>query len=101
MKYHVVISQRAEKELSDIVDYILEHFQDRFAAQRIYNAITKKISHLALFPKSTPIIKTTNGIEFRITHIKNFAIIYHLDDKARQVKIHSILYAHRNLLELI
>ena len=71
MRYEVIISTKAQKDLENIRNYIIEKFQDQFTADKIYFALQKKIQNLEIMPKRHKISGNPHSVR-----IKRYRIVY-------------------------
>jgi len=102
--YKVLLSEKSEKDLHDIADYISEQLQNPISAVRTIAKIEKTLSkRLEISPYSHPVHSYLEsfGIEYRRTIIDNFTAFYIVDDVAEIVTITHIMYNKRDVSKLI
>ena len=99
-KYKIVYTPRALKELKDIFELILIGYTNLFAATSLIAKIRKKCEDLSFAPKASAVVADIRGYEFRFSRVKNFTIIYYIDDN-NVVNVVSVQYSRRDILTQI
>ena len=99
--YKIITTDAFEKELEHIYNYTNYFLQEPIVAKRIYNKIIDGIYSLRYFPQRGLKVKEYNNTELRRIIIKNYIILYDIDEKNKKVFIHKILYNKRNYLKQI
>lgn len=102
-KYIVVMSNQAEKELSNIITYISSVLLEPNIAKNLLKKLTNTIDKLETFPERYSIISDEYTIRENIhkCFVDNYVIIYNINNKLNQVEISHIFYARRNWMKLI
>ncbi len=102
-KYIVVMSNQAEKELSNIITYISSVLLEPNIAKNLLKKLTNTIDKLETLPERYSIISDEYTIRENIhkCFIDNYVIIYTINNKLKQVEISHIFYARRNWMKLI
>lgn len=102
-KYIVVMSNQAEKELSNIITYISSVLLEPNIAKNLLKKLTKAIDNLETFPEKYSIISDEYTIRdnVRKCFVDNYVIIYRANHELKQVEISHIFYARRNWMKLI
>lgn len=102
-KYNVIITPKAYKELIGIYDYIVEEFYAEKTAKDIIRKIIQETQKLQYLPyRHTEIGKKDEQIRrYRKVIVKNYVIIYIIDEKNKTVVILHIYYAKRDYLNRI
>lgn len=102
-KYKVVMSNQAEKELSNIITYINSVLLEPNIARNLLKKITDSISNLETFPEKYSLISDEYTIRENVRKciVDNYIIIYGINLKLKQVEISHIYYARRNWMKLI
>jgi len=100
IKYEVILTAKAKKELYDIYNYISKTLIEEKIAKKIISKIEKDILRLEDMPESCSKIKGCkfNNIEYRKLIIKNYVAIYRVDIEQHKVYIVRIVYGGRNYL---
>ena len=98
-EYHVNITKNAEKELTEIYEYISGVLKTEIAASNFVKLTEKKINGLSLFPYSymEVIIKPRNTI-YRKLHVKNYLVLYLILEENKRIDIVHIYYGRRDYL---
>ena len=103
MDYRVDITDSAHNELSDIVEYIAETLCAPTAAAHFAEAVEKCYDNL----KSQPFMYNVSDMPelaakgYRRAPVKNYLILYRVDELVGLVRIHRIFYGARNYIDLI
>ena len=98
-KYHVLISDDAEKDLLEIKSYI----ETKLLAPRTAKRLVKKISNatmsLSTFPERGSVIEklTKDHFIFRQLVVGNYRIIYRVLEETIEVLVVRIVYSSRNI----
>lgn len=102
-KYKVVMSNQAEKELSNIISYITSVLLEPNIAKKLLNKITEAINDLEIFPERCSVISDEYTIreDIRKYIVDNYIIIYRINPELKRVEISHIYYARRNWMKLI
>lgn len=101
--YKLVVSELAHKDLDDIVSYIAIELVNSVAATNLLDEIEKCYGHL----KNNPFIYERchdaflEKKAFRKVTIKNYVLVYMVDEAARTVIIHRFFYGARDYVKLI
>ncbi len=97
-KYEVLISSKAYRELDSIYEYIKMEFKEPMTALRIVELIEENILNLNNMPYRGAVRKV--GIYankgYRQIFVKNYTIIYRIDEDNKQVIIITIRYSARD-----
>ncbi|PID83048.1 MAG: addiction module toxin RelE [Clostridiales bacterium] len=97
-KYKVLVSPKTYRELDSIYEYVKTEFKDHQIALEIVNLIEENILKLEIFPHRGSIRKV--GIyankQYRQIFIKNYTIIYRIDEENKDVIIITIRYSSSN-----
>ena len=103
MAYKVVETQSAIKDLSEIISHIVVCLQNPQAASELADEITKCYTNLAHIPKMYEICNGARNREkgYRRIIVKNYIVVYRLDEAAKIVYILRIFYGKRNYLEML
>jgi plasmid stabilization system protein ParE len=101
--YKLVISEVAHKDLDDIVSYILVELANPMAAANFLDKVEECYGYL----KSNPLIyercnDALLGKEgFRKAAIKNYILVYKVDEKTGVVNIYRFFYGAQDYIKLI
>ena len=98
-----VFTNTANRELNDILFYIAVKLKNPIAAKNFFEKLNKKISYLCLFPESCPRLDNdlVVNINARKAFVGNYIVYYLFDTSNNMVVILRIVYAKRNLNEII
>lgn len=91
----------ALKDLEDIAEYITHTFKTPDSAINFLNSIEKSILQIQQFPYSNRIYQPIRILEneYRLLPVKNYVVLYIVKEK--QVEIHRIIYAKRDITNII
>lgn len=96
--YRIVITDPAEKDLNEIIDYIAFELRSSSSAENIIIKISNSISSLEQLPKRHPFVKDERlaNLGIRMLIIENYIAFYVVFEKDKVVTIIRILYNRRN-----
>ena len=99
-KFEVIITERAERELREIYDYISKSLMEENTAINMMNKIEEKLLLLEEIPEGFNIIENyiKKDFEYRRLPINNYVAIYRVDKSEKKVFIIRIVYGGRNYL---
>ena len=101
MRYEVLITQGAERDLEEIYDHIAE-FDSPEKADYVLNRLLEAAERLATFPDRGPHPKELQALgirEFRQTFFKPYRLIYRVT--GRQVFVYLIADGRRDMQSLL
>lgn len=101
MKFKVLISGEAEKDIVGICNYVAKN-DSPSKAIKLFEKIGKEILDLEDFPSKghiPPELERINVIEYLEIHYKLYRIFYQIFNKS--VFIHCVLEGRRNLSEIL
>jgi toxin ParE1/3/4 len=87
----------ANRDITDIVNYIAETLAAPKAALDLLKALHESISRLKDFPYSCRVYQPVKPLEqeYRILTIKNYAVFYTVNEQDKLVEIYRVIYAKR------
>ncbi len=104
MAYNVRIMEKAEEDLSEIVDYISDMLKNQKAADNLLVGFLQEKDNIAenpyMYPLSDNPVLQNEGYH-RFLFYKNFIALYLIDDEEKIVSIMRIVYAQRDYANLI
>jgi toxin ParE1/3/4 len=91
----------AQKDLQDIVLYILENLKSPKAAMDFINTLDESILRLKQYPYSCTLYQPKERLEseYRFLPVKNYLVFYVVTENT--VEIHRIVYVKMDLEKLI
>jgi plasmid stabilization system protein ParE len=90
--YRVVWDKRAAIKRIEIGKYILEHFFNPIAAERIANAILDAGDDLSSSPQSFRVVDPTLGLRRRNVKGTDYFILFTIDERRKLVTITHIFH---------
>lgn len=104
MEYKAIMTQKAEDDLADILDYITETLLNKQAAFELVSELQDNIDILKKSPyvfasSMDPRLQAEGYHKFILK--KSFIALFLIDDKKHEVSIMRIFYAKRNYPSLI
>lgn len=99
--YAAVILPQAEKDITEILDYINNELKNPTAAKNLWADIKGAIGRARLFPYAMPIIKNeriTLGKEYRRLDVNNYVVIYKIAEEQKEIRIFAMLYGSSNVM---
>jgi toxin ParE1/3/4 len=91
----------AQKDLSDIISYIVDNLKAPKAARDLLDAFEESIIRLQQFPYSCKVYQPIEPleVEYRMMPVKNYLIFYIVTENV--VEIQRIIYAKMDIENLI
>lgn len=98
MKYGLHISTAAERDIEEAADYIENVLKNPQAADALLDAIDEVLPSLQENPQRVPVVSepVLRTWEIRSIKIKNYLVLFRVDDENASVVIVRFLYAKRN-----
>ena len=98
IKYKVVYSQKAFKDLDNIYNYVLINSLEPRIAGNLVKEIKQAITSLDILPFRHELIETsiTDFKNIRKLLVKNYIVLYHADETTRTVQIVRIVSCKRD-----
>lgn len=89
----------ASQDISNAALYIAETLCAPKAALDLLDALDEAISHLMEFPYSCRVYQPVKPLkqEYRILNVKNYAVLYTVNEQKKLVEIYRVIYARRDL----
>lgn len=99
-QYKVEITEECLEEINEIYEYISNKLIAKEAAKRLIKEVKKSILNLAESPYLYMKIGKTDKLkrEYHRIVIKNYIILYTIDDKNKKIFISHMIYGKRNYL---
>ena len=99
--YRVIITPTAHREINKIYDYITEELYAENAAKDLMRQVETEVQRLKYAPKIHPQIKKIDELkrEYRKLIIKNYIILYTIDEENKVVFVSHMCYDRRNYME--
>lgn len=101
-KYTVIVEAEAEKDLKSIFKYITENFKEFETAKKLLSSISSAFDSLETFPLRHPVVlrERYGVLGLRRLIVKNYSIIYYVDENNAAVHIVNVIYNRRELNHL-
>ena len=104
MAYNVLITQRAEQDLSEIISYFTDKLCNPKAADSLLIDFLKEKENISdnpyMYPSSNNSLLQSEGYH-RFLFKKNYIALYLIDESEKTVSIMRIFYAKRDYVNLI
>lgn len=99
-QYKVIITPTAYKEINQIYDYISENLYARKAAHDLMEQVELEIKRLKTSPEIYTEIEKIDELKrrYRRIVIKNYVILYTIDNDNQTVYVAHMYYGRRNYL---
>ena len=93
----------ANRDITDIVNYIAETLAAPQAALELLEALDESITGLKDFPYACRVYQTVKQLEreYRILTVNNYAVFYTVNESDKVVEIYRVIYAKRDLGRLL
>ena len=100
IEFKIIITPSAYKEMNRIYDYILEELYAEETAKKLMQEVEDKIQLLKYLPKIYEKLKKIDDLKrnYRRIVIKNFIILYTIDEKNKNIYISHMYYSGRDYL---
>ena len=98
-KYDIRFTGTADKDLFEIL-HIKVDLCNPIPSNELFDNISSSISKLADFPHIGSVLICKRRKYHKLT-VKNYLVLYRVDKKARTVIIERIVYARRNLKNIL
>ncbi len=102
-KYRIDISEPAENDLRDMVRYIAAQLSAPLTALKMMNLVEEAIMGLAIMPhKCPPVVDERLALRgYRKLLVKNYVVLFTIDERAKVVAVERILYARRDWRQIL
>lgn len=93
--YNILITELAENDIDEILEYISINLSNPEAAKKLWNNIKEGIKRISMFPYAMPTYKgkyINDEKEYRRLDIHNFAIIYKIIEDIKEIRIMTAFY---------
>ncbi|MHB1256622.1 MAG: type II toxin-antitoxin system RelE/ParE family toxin [Dethiobacteraceae bacterium] len=96
--YRLSYLAAASRDIADVALYIAEALKAPKAALELLDALDESIFRLKEFPYSCRAYLPVKPLEYeyRILNVKNYAVLYVVDEQLKTVEICRVIYAKRN-----
>ena len=93
-KYNVILSIKAEKDLTNIVSYIKDDLKEPNIAKKYAKILRTEIESLEYFPQKYSIIdnEKIKDLNMRKHIIKNYIAFYRINEEKKTVNVDRIIY---------
>lgn len=100
-QYKVIITPTAYKEINKIYDYITEDLYAKNAAKRLMEKVEEEVQKLKYAPKIHTEIEKFDELKrsYRRIVIKNYMILYTIDEENNVVFVSHMYYRGRNYID--
>lgn len=103
MAYKLNVSAEAHEDVSEIVGYIVLNLSNPIAAKRLLDSIQDEYKTICESPNSYSLCsdKRLRSEGYRKIVVKNYVIIYRVDEERNIVNVVRVFYGKRNYEKLI
>ncbi len=103
MDYNVIVTQDANKDLDEALDYIANHLKSPTAAKNLLEKVEKIYTELTFGPYIYAWCNQERLRDkgYRKVVVNNYIIIYRVDEDHKTVYILRIFFGRRNYAEII
>ncbi|MCH5209408.1 MAG: type II toxin-antitoxin system RelE/ParE family toxin [Oscillospiraceae bacterium] len=103
MSYDIILSDEAHTDIDETLDYIANNLHNPTAAKNLLDKIEETYSELSLNPYMYAVCNDLRLRKegYRKVVIKNYVMIYRVDDNNGFVYVVRIIYGGRNYVEII
>jgi plasmid stabilization system protein ParE len=96
-KYKIVISVKAQQEISETYEYISQSLNNADAADNLLDALHKKLNLLKTTPKMCPTVEFIGFKNtFRKCVVKNFIAFYVIKEEIKEVYVARFYYGRKD-----
>ncbi len=98
MNYNIHITNKAERDLKEAVDYIEFVLKNPIAADNLLDKVDEEISSLSEFPQRFPVVddRILGAFGVRFVTVNNYLIFFAVDEENQRVNVIRFQYAKRN-----
>lgn len=96
-KYSLRITERAEKDIDDVFDYIVNELKNPTAFNSLYKKFLSSCENVCLFPHSCPISNLPAPFKVRKIILDNYIAFYEVDSEKEEIIISRFCYARQDL----
>ena len=102
MKYDIVVTNPAQDDLEEILNYISVDLSAPKSAIEMLNKITSIFENLSINPLMYPLCNIDNlkAKNYRKAVINNYLMFYRVDDKNETIYIMRFIYGRRDYINL-
>lgn len=103
MKYDIVVTNPAQDDLEEILNYISVDLSAPKSAIEMLNKIKSIFENLSINPLMYPLCNIDNlkAKNYRKAVINNYLMFYRVDDKNETIYIMRFIYGRRDYINLI
>lgn len=103
MKYDIVVTNPAQEDLEEILNYISVDLSAPKSAIEMLNKIKSIFENLSINPLMYPLCNIDNlkAKNYRKAVINNYLMFYRVDDKNETIYIMRFIYGRRDYINLI
>lgn len=103
MKYDIVVTNLAQDDLEEILNYISVDLSAPKSAIEMLNKIKSIFENLSINPLMYPLCNIDNlkAKNYRKAVINNYLMFYRVDDKNETIYIMRFIYGRRDYINLI
>lgn len=94
-KYEVKLLSRALRDLDNVYAYIAGNLQEKDTAEKLLDELESQILSLEYFPYrcAERRVGMYAGKGYRQLFVKNYTVIYRVDEKAKEVLVVTVRYS--------
>ncbi len=102
-KYRVDVSELAENDLRDIVQYISSQLSAPISALKMMELLEEAMAGLSEMPHRCPVVTDERLVQmgYRRLTVKNYVVFFSIDEKNQLVDVERILYGRRDWLRIL
>lgn len=101
MKYHVEISEQAERDMHEIFQYISFTSLQPLIAENVIDHIEEAIFSLDFMPMRYPKYPSKRWANLRCMTIDNHNVFYQANQELKEVFVVQIIYGRRNIPKIL
>ena len=93
--YQVIFTKQSQKEINCIYQYISKTLCAKISTLQLMKEINSKVINLTIFPRLYCELKIPNskGIEYRRIVVKNYIVIYRVNDRKKEIYLLHIFHS--------
>lgn len=102
-EYRIEIGIQAQDDISDIMRYITQIFQEPGIAGKLYRLLKEEIYSLEQMPERYPFEEDIRlrALGIRKLLVKNYKVLYFVDTARQTVQIARVVYAGRDISKIL
>lgn len=100
-KYEVIYTSKAKQRIKEIIQQIIDDYDDDLAAAKVYHKIEKRCESLSVLPGISSVKLEVGHLQLRFTRAGKYIVVYSTDDVTKTVVIHTVLHSRQDIIKIL